>query len=660
MAEYRNAVTTRKGLALIAKAIAGQCNISFTKIEAGDGAYDDDEDTSKATSLKSKKQEFPISAKEVFNQSTVRLKYIVSNVNLDGSPLVEGYSVKEVGLYANDPDEGEILYAIAVAVNDKWDHLPAYNGLLPSTITMEWYAEVANANEVEIVAKPGAYVLQEDFDTLEERVTQIERASAACIGIRRKCQEDGTPQSSTKWERWGQYADAVVQYARGNEAVQNDLMSKWPYNRMRPCNLPLDSDDPVAYLGDAEFDWYGKTGTAAGTSVMLEVPTDMYLAHWYEQDASGQNWEYKCVADSGRYPHSVYVRDLMKRSGGETRDNFYFPIFLGSLNSNGNYVSVAGAHPAYNKSCTQLRTAVKTNGTNWQLIDVWGWEILSDLAEIMSADSNFKTTYGNGCSDFGSAADMKSLKEEASTNKITISKEFKSRLRVGMTVNVGTAVWNASVCQDREITSIADSGSIGEGIEVTLSGAAFSVKEGSVMWRCMQLTGATINMESPNGTAGENDGTYSNRVLYIEDFFGMAHTGVDGLNLKFNESRMGLEMYVCQDPSKYGDAYDGYKLLPNVLSLNKDNAGNNYDASGYIKQEYFFPDFPLLEMPKTVGGEAGANSHQAAMCWKNKNGQRPFFGGAFTAGVNVSPRYRACSYGFSASYWDCGSRPLRR
>ena len=136
MAEYRNAVTTRKGLALIAKAIAGQCNISFTKIEAGDGAYDDDEDTSKATSLKSKKQEFPISAKEVFNQSTVRLKYIVSNVNPDGSPLVEGYSVTGVGLYANDPDEGEILYAIAVAVNDKWDHLPAYNGLLPSTITM--------------------------------------------------------------------------------------------------------------------------------------------------------------------------------------------------------------------------------------------------------------------------------------------------------------------------------------------------------------------------------------------------------------------------------------------------------------------------------------------------------------------------------------------
>ena len=660
MAEFRSAVPTEKGVALIAKVLAGRCNINFTKIATGNGSYSDGEDVSKRTALKAQKQTFPISSSGVLNQNTVHIKYIVSNVNTDGTSLDTGYYVKEVGIFANDPDEGEILYSIAVAQTDKWDYLPAYNGMIPSTITMDWYVEVANASQVTIQALPGAYVLQEDFEALEKRVTQTEMASAACIGIRRKCQEDGTPQSATTWERWGQYTDAVVKFATGTEAVQNDLMSKWPYNLLRPCNLPLDSEDPVAYLGDPDFDWYGADGVAEGTSVMLEVPTDMYMAHWYEKDAGGQLWEYKCVADSGRYPGSVYVKDLMARSDGTRRDYFYFPIFLGSINSAGNFVSVAGAVPAYNKSCTAMRTAVKTNGDNWQLIDVWAWEILSDLGEIMSANANFRSTYGNGCSSFGSSSDMISLSAKNSTNIITISDTFRSRLRVGMNVNVGNAVWNASVCQDRTITDISDSSDTADAFDITLSGEPFNVLEGSVVWRCAQITGSTIEMASPNGTAGENDGLHSVRMLYIEDFWGMLHTGVDGLNLKFNEAKMGLEMYVCQDPSKYADNYDNYEMLPEILSLDAENSEKNYELSGYIKQEHYFEDYPLLEMPKALSGGAGSTTYLAAYCWKNKNGQRPFFGGSFSNGSNVSPRARYCDAGFSHSNWNYGSRPLRR
>lgn len=51
----------------------------------------------------------------------------------------------------------------------------------------------------------------------------------------------------------------------------------------------------------------------------------------------------------------------------------------------------------------------------------------------------------------------------------------------------------------------------------------------------------------------------------------MLHTGVDGMNLKFNETDCVLEMYVCTDPSKYSDAYDGYTRLDETLQLNPDN-----------------------------------------------------------------------------------------
>lgn len=543
------------------------------------------------------------------------------------------------------------ISAVSDAGEAQVDSVNSAGGKQVAAVTAEGAKQVAAVQKI----IPG---IEENISNLNKRISQAEMGSAACIGIRRMCMEDGTPQSTTTWERWGQHTDAVVKFATGTDAVQNDLMDKWPYNKLRPCNLPLDKDDPVAYLGDADFDWYANKGVAAGTSVMLEVPTEMYLAHWYETDSTGQKWEYKCVADTGRYPNSVYVKDLMRRSDGSTTAYFYFPIFLGTVTTDGKYISAAGQFPTVNTSCTAYRNKVKTNGNNWQLIDVWAWEIISDLAEIMSANANFRTTYGRGCSGFGAPQDVTALQAAESTNAIILAKKHESKLRVGMTVNVGNAVWSGSVCQNREITNIADSESVSDAIEVTLNGEAFNVPEGSVLWRCAQKTGSTVKMASPNGSAGANDGTYSNRVLYIEDFYGMLHTGIDGMNFKFNEEKMGLEMWVCDDPAKYSDTYDEYKCLPETLTLNKDAA--NYDLSGYIKQEHFFPEYPLINMPKIVSGGAGSETYIAAYCWKNKYGQRPFFGGSFYSGSIVSPRFRICRYGFSHAGWYCGSRPLRR
>ena len=656
MAEFKQGVLTAQGTALLAKAQAGITNIMFTKFQIGNGTWDSNtspETLMQTTVLKASKGEFGITKAEYVNDATTELTLVASNKD-----NAAGFYVTEVGVFAQDGNN-EILYAIYITETDKADWFPAYNSRTPSSITYSCTISVANAENVTINANSGGIATHEELVSLEDRVKNLEMGGAVCIGIKRRCQEDGTPQSDTAWERWGRYTDVVVQYARGNEAVQNDLMSKWPYNLLKPCNLPLDSEEPVAYLGDADFDWYGAAGVAAGTSVMLEVPTEMYLAHWYEADSTGQMWEYKCVADTGRYPGSVYVKDLMSRADGSQREHFYFPIFLGTLNDDGNFVSVAGALPTYNKSCTAMRTAVKTNGNNWQLIDVWAWEILSDLAEIMSADANFKTTYGLGCSSFGGPGAMTAMNTEIGVNRVILSNTHESKLYVGMTVNISnTGSYNASVAEARKITSITASESTEDAIEVVLDGEAFDIAEGNVLWRGAQVTGATINMASPNGTAGANDGLHSVRMLYIEDFFGMLHTGVDGMNLKFNEADMCLEMYVCKDPSKYADTYDNYELLPEALLLNAE--ASNYDLSGYIKQEYYFEKYPILEMPKIVGNGAGSTTYLAAYGYKNKNGQRPFFGGAFNVGAGVSPRYRGCHDGFSTSYWLYGSRPLRR
>lgn len=176
MAEWKKNALTNAGIALIARAVAGETNIIFTRVETGDGEFQDTEDLSKVTALKNPKQSFFFSACEVLNENTAHLKYIISNVNPDSSKLTEGYYIRETAIYARAADQDdEILYAVAVAAENKADWIPAYNGLQPATVTTDWYTEVSNAEEVQIVAGEGAYALADDVNDLRRRFLDLER-----------------------------------------------------------------------------------------------------------------------------------------------------------------------------------------------------------------------------------------------------------------------------------------------------------------------------------------------------------------------------------------------------------------------------------------------------------------------------------------------------
>ena len=168
--EFNPSVITTAGQALIAEAIAGNINIIFTKIETGDGTHAEGEDLSQLTQLTSPKQQFPLTSKEVLNANTVHLKYIVSNVNPDQTPLTTGYYVKELGLYAKSDLVGatEVLYAVATVIEGRADWLPPYNELQPSTITMDWYTAVGNASTVTIQDGASAYALADDLGQVDD------------------------------------------------------------------------------------------------------------------------------------------------------------------------------------------------------------------------------------------------------------------------------------------------------------------------------------------------------------------------------------------------------------------------------------------------------------------------------------------------------------
>lgn len=164
MAQYSRATLTDAGVQIARRMMDDDTiTMTFTGIASGDGSYSTGEDIAARTALKNQIQFFPLSSKKVTSDNVLHLKYIISNVNPDDTPLTVGYYVREIGIYAQVDSEPAVLYAIAIADSATADYLPEYDSLQPSTITMDWFLTVGNAENVSIAASPSAYALASDL-----------------------------------------------------------------------------------------------------------------------------------------------------------------------------------------------------------------------------------------------------------------------------------------------------------------------------------------------------------------------------------------------------------------------------------------------------------------------------------------------------------------
>lgn len=169
-ADFKPGVLTTRGLALLAKWQAGRCTPEITHAVIGSGSYTSGESIVGRTALKAQKLSVGLSRKEVQNNSTVLVRFIFGN-----ETLTTGFKVTEVGIYATDPDIGEILYSIAVSADEaNADYLPAYNGTYPSTIVFSYQIEVANAESVTIKAGTGGYAPADEFNDLVEKAEALQ------------------------------------------------------------------------------------------------------------------------------------------------------------------------------------------------------------------------------------------------------------------------------------------------------------------------------------------------------------------------------------------------------------------------------------------------------------------------------------------------------
>ena len=116
MAAFPNLVLTNAGIALQNK-VQGGATLELTNIQMGSGQLNG-QPIGPLTALISSNATVPIQGGQAIGQNTYQVEGFFTNADLSA-----GFWWREIGIFANDPDNGEILYAYANA-GDAGDYIP--------------------------------------------------------------------------------------------------------------------------------------------------------------------------------------------------------------------------------------------------------------------------------------------------------------------------------------------------------------------------------------------------------------------------------------------------------------------------------------------------------------------------------------------------------
>lgn len=406
MAEFSKLVITNKGQALLAKMIAGEGSVEFTKVSASSTAYTDAQ-LEGLISLSNVKQTSLISKITRTNGVAIKVEAAFTNTE-----LTAGYYMKALGLYAVDPDDGEILYAVTRETSGNC-YMPAYNGITVSGAYVQLVTTVGNAENVSLEVDQAAVATIGDIQDLQKQIADLE----AFIGY-------------SDEDIFGVEVDFVnKKFTRLSGAVNRTPGAAFDsinaFGGRKRCNV-ADDGTVTAYYGDSGYTTTGKNAAGTPVQVMVEQPKFYYkvVPMVLEKGVKGMKIR------KARY----YVSDTLKPGfkvhpafveNGNVNPYIYLAAFEGSLfDSSANaYIldnaqvadfaadklsSIAGTKPAggdtQNLTRANTRLLARKRGSGWEQAYAATAAASQLLMLIEYASSNMQTAIGRGNTDQGSSA----------------------------------------------------------------------------------------------------------------------------------------------------------------------------------------------------------------------------------------------------------------
>lgn len=406
MAEFSKLVITNKGQALLAKMIAGEGSVEFTKVSASSTAYTDAQ-LEGLTSLSNVKQTSLISKITRTNGVAIKVEAAFTNTE-----LTAGYYMKALGLYAVDPDDGEILYAVTRETSGNC-YMPAYNGITVSGAYVQLVTTVGNAENVSLEVDQAAVATIGDIQDLQKQIADLE----AFIGY-------------SDEDIFGVEVDFVnKKFTRLSGAVNRTPGAAFDsinaFGGRKRCNV-ADDGTVTAYYGDSGYTTTGKNAAGTPVQVMVEQPKFYYkvVPMVLEKGVKGMKIR------KARY----YVSDTLKPGfkvhpafveNGNVNPYIYLAAFEGSLfDSSANaYIldnaqvadfaadklsSIAGTKPAggdtQNLTRANTRLLARKRGSGWEQAYAATAAASQLLMLIEYASFNMQTAIGNGNTEQSSSA----------------------------------------------------------------------------------------------------------------------------------------------------------------------------------------------------------------------------------------------------------------
>lgn len=407
--ELNQSVITNKGRTLMAKLLSGRATATFTKISISSTVYAQG-NLAGLTVLTNVKQTATCQAKPN-NGATVSVEAAFNNTG-----LTAGYDVNTIGVYATDPDEGEILYAVATAKQN--GYMPADTGVSKTGLTIAFYTEVGNASQVNLTVEPGAVATKLDVKNLQANIEDLQ----GFVGY-------------NDADVYGVEVDMVNKtFKRLAGAVNRTPGTGFDtinaFGGRKRCIL-TNEGKVVAYYGEAG---YTETGAllqqvqrgadtfAVGTKVqvMVEQPLFYYKVSPIELEpiADGKGYHHR----KGRY----YVSDKPKAGfkihpafivNGAVRDKIYLSAYEGSLYdvsanayilndeqvadfNNDMLSSIAGAKPisglTQDLTRANVRKLAQKRGAGWQQAYAATFAATQLLFLVEYATFNMQSVLGPG------------------------------------------------------------------------------------------------------------------------------------------------------------------------------------------------------------------------------------------------------------------------
>ena len=460
MAEFSKLVITNKGQALIAKMIAGEGSIEFTKVAASSKVYEESE-LQEIDSLAEVRQTTLISKITRTNNVAIKVEAAFTNTE-----LTAGYYMKALGLYAVDPDDGEILYAVTRETSGNC-YMPAYNGITVSGAYVQLVTTVGNAENVSLEVDQAAVATIGDIQDLQKQIADLE----AFIGY-------------SDEDIFGVEVDfANKVFTRLSGAVNRTPGAAFDsinaFGGRKRCNV-ADDGTVTAYYGDSGYTTTGKNAAGTPVQVMVEQPKFYYKVVPLVTDIVTEGENHGHHIRKARYYVSEEPRTGFKIhpafvENGKTNDFIYLAAFEGSL-----YDASAGVY----------------------ILD--DAQVADFAADMLSSIANAKPMSG-----------LTQNLTRANTRKIS------QKRGSGWEQSYAATVAASQMLMLIEYAAFNMQSAIGMGAVSKTDDGASSMTE---------ITGATVNLGNASGAVTNSNGVQIVSYRGEENFWGNIWTWVDGMN----------------------------------------------------------------------------------------------------------------------------------